>query len=494
MKDRVVKSVFWMVWSKGGVQAITLLSTIFIARLLTPADYGVIALAAIWIFPITLIAEMGLGAAIVQFSDITKEELNACFWLTNGVAALGYVALYASAPGIAQWFDSPVLATVIRINGVVLLLVAIRVVPDSLLRKRLALDKISQAELGSAVLTMPVMLVLAVSGAGVWTLVGGMLVGSFTQTALTFWFLPWKPGWTIGSERLTKVFRYSLSTLGSKLCWAVYHQADGFVLGKVSGDVVLGAYSIAKQIATLPVEKISSLVNQLASPILAELQDKHDLMQSSLLRGVRLVACIAFPMCVGMSFVAHELVHVLLTEKWSQAVPALQILCIYTAVQSIAVLLPPVLMATFRSQFLFGYTFVLLIIMPIVFFIGAEWGGGIGVALAWAAVYPILMFRMAYEALSEIGISLRIFVQQLLSLIAATACMACALVVIRWGLSAWPNELALIKLLVMVITGVLVYAASLFFIDLPMWRELQQVCSWAFGGGRGIKRTLELPA
>ena len=78
--------------------------------------------------------------------------------------------------------------------------------------------------------------------------------------------------------------------------------------------------------------------------------------------------------------------------------------------------------------------------------------------------------------------------------IAATACMACALVVIRWGLSAWPNELALIKLLVMVITGVLVYAASLFFIDLPMWRELQQVCSWAFGGGRGIKRTLELPA
>ena len=97
-----------MVWSKGGVQVITLLSTVFIARLLTPSDYGVIALAAIWIFPISLIAEMGLGAAIVQFSNLTKEELNACFWVTNAVALLCYVALYACSSVIAYWFNAPV--------------------------------------------------------------------------------------------------------------------------------------------------------------------------------------------------------------------------------------------------------------------------------------------------------------------------------------------------------------------------------------------------
>ena len=81
MKDQIAKSVFWMVWSKGGVQAISLLSTLFIARLLTPSDYGLISLAAIWIFPITLIAEMGLGSAILQFRDISDKELNGCFWL-----------------------------------------------------------------------------------------------------------------------------------------------------------------------------------------------------------------------------------------------------------------------------------------------------------------------------------------------------------------------------------------------------------------------------
>ena len=188
---------------------------------------------------------------------------------------------------------------------------------------------------------------------------------------------------------------------------------------------------------------------------------------------------------------AHDLVYVLLTEKWNQAVPALQILCIYAAVQSIGVLLPPVLMATFRSQFLFGYTFALLIIMPIAFFLGAAWGGAVGVALAWVTIYPLLMFRMAHEALSELGISLRVLFQHLSSLIAATACMASVLVLVRWTLSTLPSELAMVKLIVMTTIGILAYATSLFFLDLSMWQELQQVRAWAFGRGPVTRRTHE---
>jgi teichuronic acid exporter len=489
MNDRVAKSVFWIVWSKGGAQAISLLSTLFIARLLTPSDYGLIALATVWIFPISLIAEMGLGAAIIQFRDISEEELNGCFWLINGIALLGYVVLYASAPAISHWFNSPMLTAILRVNGLMLPLVAIRIVPDSLLRKSLAFDKISKAELIAAVLTIPTMLALALAGAGVWTLVSGILLGSFAQTVLTFWFLPWRPGWRVSGDRIRAVLEFSVSTLGSKVCWATYRQADFFVLGKISGDVVLGFYSMAKQLATLPVDKISMVVNQLALPIMAELQDKHGAIQSSFLRALRLVACMAFPMCVGTLFVAHDLVSVFLTDKWSEAVPALQILCIYAAVRSIDILLPPVLMARFRVRFLFGYSFALLAIMPLAFFAGALWGGAVGVAIAWVSIYPILMVKMANEALSELGITWRILFRQLSSSIAATGSMAIVLLVLGWSLSAMSPDFAIFRLALMIITAAIVYTSSLFLMDGAMWEELHQVYGWVAGRGIHIKRS-----
>src|ERR1700736_4102905 len=112
MKDRIARSVFWMVWSRGSVQLFSLLSTLAVARLVHPADYGLMALAAIWTSSIELLAEMGLGAAIIQFPDLDESELNACFWVTMTVAVSAYVALFLAAPSIAIWFKAPPLASV----------------------------------------------------------------------------------------------------------------------------------------------------------------------------------------------------------------------------------------------------------------------------------------------------------------------------------------------------------------------------------------------
>ena len=101
MKDRVARSLFWVVWSRGVVQVASLLSALLVARLLSPADYGLMALAGVWTYAMALIGELGLGAAIVQFRDLEDRELNACFWLVVAMAGLGYLVLYASAPAIA---------------------------------------------------------------------------------------------------------------------------------------------------------------------------------------------------------------------------------------------------------------------------------------------------------------------------------------------------------------------------------------------------------
>ena len=118
-----------------------------------------------------------------------------------------------------------------------------------------------------------------------------------------------------------------------------------------------------------------------------------------------MVAWVTFPLCMGLMVVAKDLVWVALTDAWMGAVPIIQVLSLYAMIRSMAVLLPPVLMARYRPRFLFGYNLALLGVMPLAFWLGAVWWGPVGAAMAWVTVYPLLMLRMAREALHEVSTS-----------------------------------------------------------------------------------------
>jgi len=480
VNDRLAKSVFWLVWSKGALQAISFLATIFVARLLNPSDYGLMALAGVCTGTLGLLSEAGLGAAIIQFRDLEEEDLNACFWLTMSMAGVGYLLLYIFASTIARWFDSPDLATVLRVVGLTLPLFAVRVVPDSLLRKQIRLDKISQIEIFSTVGTIPVVVGLAWVGAGVWALICGSLVTALIQSLLAFWFVPWRPGSRIGGKRFKEMFWFSLAALGSRVCWALYQQADTVVLGKVAGKVTVGIYSMAKEFATLPVNKISSVVNQLTFPVMAELQANQVALRNSLLRGIRFVAWLTFPSCIGLLLVVRDLLPVVLTEKWEPASPVIEVLCVYALISSFGVLLPPVLMAKYRARFLFVYSLTQLGIMPIAFWVGASWGGATGVAVAWVIVYPLVMVSMAREALQEAEISLDELWSQLRAPAAATLAMVAAVLLIRRGIIPPEVGFEAPRLAVTVLIGAVVYSAILWRIGDPARAELQEVARWIF--------------
>src|SRR5207249_2204737 len=110
VKERLASSVFWITWSRGVGQLVSFLSTLLVVRLLSPADYGLMAMAGIWTGILSLLNEMGMGAAIVQFQELEDDELNSCFWLTMSVAVLGYLALYLAAPSLETWFSTPMVA------------------------------------------------------------------------------------------------------------------------------------------------------------------------------------------------------------------------------------------------------------------------------------------------------------------------------------------------------------------------------------------------
>jgi teichuronic acid exporter len=454
MREQIERSFLWIVGSRGVVQVATWASTLVVARLLSPEDYGLIAMAGVWTAMIAVLAELGLGAAIVQFPEPSDGELNACFWLTIVVSGTGYLALCLAASSIAAWFAVPALADVLYVLGLILPLVALRVIPDSLLRKRLEFDKISKGEILAAVATMPVVLGLAVLGAGVWALVAGALVTTIVQAAVLFWFVRWVPGLRLGTRRLAAIFRYSLHTLGGRMLWAVYTEVDAVALGKITGSSALGYYSMAKQLALLPVEKICSIVIQIAVPVMAELQADRGRMRLVFLRSIRLVTLVTFPTSAGLAIVAPEVVPLILTERWSPVVPLLQVLTLFAATRSVAVLMPPVLMARYQTGFLLRYNAALLVTTTTAVIAGALVDGIHGAALMLVAAYPMVTAWMVVRTCRETQVSLRELLAEMQSpIIGSFAALVAVWAVHRVGAGG------LVQLAAEVTLGVIVYGA-----------------------------------
>ena len=474
----MAQSIFWLAWSRGVVQLLSFATTVLVARILVPADFGVMALAGMFIATAGLLAEMGLGGAIVQFRDLDRRELNTCFWITVTLAAIAYAVLSLGASVIATWFAVPRLAEVLPVLALGLPVNACTVVSGSLLRKRLALDRVSQAEIIGAVVTLPVMLCCALAGLGVWTLVIGSLVGWVVRGAVIFAFAPWLPGLRIGGERAKEVIHFSLTTLGITMLWAIREQSDVAVIGKITGQVTVGLYSMAKDLAMLPTAKISSVVFLLSSPMMAELQTDIAAMRRAFFRAVRLTASIALPASAGMALVADDMVAVLLGPKWLPAVPVLRLLCLYAAVRAVDVLLPPVLFARRRQRFLFWYFLALLLAVPSAAALGARWAGAPGAVMLLTPVYCGLVTIVTKEALAELKGSFSELWFETWPILAATAAMAAFVLLLREITFAGRTEPPLIELILLSVTGAVTYLGALFALGRTVIGEGVEVVSW----------------
>lgn len=478
MKDQIAKSVFWLVWSRGGIQLISFVSTLLVARWLAPGDYGLMALAGIWTATLSLIAEVGLGAAIIQFQDIEEEQLNFCFWATLILATLGYIGLYVASPSIAIWFESPKLSSVLRVAALALPFTALKVVPDSLLRKGLQLDKISQAEIVASLLTIPIMLSLAWTGMGVWALVAGAVLLPCIQTITTFRFVQWWPGLNVRGRNLKPLLKYSFTAFGTNFTWAIYSQIDSFILGKVSGEFVLGLYTMGKNLASLPVSKISTIVNQLASPMMAKLQNDNEGMRSSFLRIIRLVACVTVPMSLGLALEAEDVVKVILGNKWSETVPIVQITCLVAVVRSLEVLFPPVLFACYRGKFLFCWTVGLILIMPLFFWAGAKWNGALGVATVWVAVYPLFVTVLAREGIRELRMKWSTVIGQIIPVTTAALMMGLIVVAVRAMIPGSDTTAVVSRLILSGLMSLVVYGLGIMVQSRPLFAEVREIFTW----------------
>lgn len=427
---RFASGIAWTGAAKWGTQLVTWATTIFVARLLTPSDYGLVGMAGLFLGVTALAAEFGVGAAVVRMRDLGRSELAQLnsVSLLLGVAAFALCAL--AAPLLGRFFEAAALPAVVIVLSIAFIVDALRVVPSAILQRDLQFQELAVLESGRAIVGAMVTLVLAWYGLGYWALVGGSLAASAAGTISIVGRHPH----AFASPRMGAIqaaLTYSRRVFTGRIAWYSYSNADFLVAGKLFGQAGLGAYTIAWNLASLPVEKITSLVTQVTPAFLSAVQHDRAALRRYFLAISEGLAFLTLPATLGLAAVAEDFVLVVLGEEWRAAIVPLMLLAWYASLRSLVTILPQVLNVADEARFAMRVTLATAIVLPPAFVLaGIEWGT-IGIAATWLVVYPLCTIPLYRRTFARVGITAMDYLRQLRPAIGASLAMYASVRLVR---------------------------------------------------------------
>jgi len=451
----LMRGLAWTGAVKWLSQILSWLSTIVVARLLTPEDYGIVAMASVFIGLIGLLNEFGLGAAVVALRQLTDEQISSMHSLASLFGVCGFLLSCLVAIPAGRFYDASDVPLVIVVMGVGFAFLAMRSVPSALLEKALRFKLLAFLEGGQAMLATLTTLGLAWWGAGYWALVVGGIVGHVAVTVIFWSYHPVRYGWP-SFRSLHEALRFSSHVLVGRITWYVASNADVFIAGRILGQGVVGAYSFACTMASLPLDKITALFSRVMPAFYSSVQTDPAVLRRYLLLLTEGLALLTFPIGVGMALVAHAFVPLVLGEKWLGVVVPLQVLSCWAVFRSMFGLITPILFVTGGSRLTMLSGIFCMVAYPLAFWIGSGWGA-LGIALAWVAVQPPSWVAPYWYALRALNLSFREYLSVLWPAVISTVIMAGAVYSVR---QVFPADSSLIfQLSCEAAAGAAVYSA-----------------------------------
>jgi O-antigen/teichoic acid export membrane protein len=431
--------------------------TLFVVRLLTPDDYGMMTAGVLFVGLADLLAEAGVGKALIHKKDLVAADLAQGFTLGLILSAVLYTLLFLAAGPAAVRQDQPAFALFLRVLGLLLFLVPLRAVTGALLERDLHLAKQSAIQLGGAVAAAAFVLSLALAGMGYWALAAGTLTARLFEAACMWYASGWRPELAWPARHAWGLLRYGLHISGATLLWFVYNNSDFAALGVFGGLEVLGFYSVAFQLMTLPVQKVSAHVNHVMFAVFCKLQDDRPRIRNWFLRLTVLQTFVIMPALAGLALVAADAIPLLFKPRWAEAVLPFQLLCPVGVIMVISAALHQTLAALGRPDLTLKYNLVCACLLPAGFFSAAWLGGTLRVCLVWLVLTPLLVGGLIHCTRGVTGIGVRDVLRSQLPVLAGVACMVCCVLAIEWVLR--DDERIVLRLIAAIATGVATYTA-----------------------------------
>ena len=327
LKQKAAKGVLWSTVERFSVQGVQFLIMIVMARLLTPHDYGLIGMLAIFIAVAQSLIDSGFSQALIRKQDRTEADNNTVFYFNIVVSTLLYLILYASAPFVADFYNTPQLCPVMRVVCLSIIFNSLAVVQRALLTIRIDFKTQAKAALTAAVTSGAVGITMAYHGFGVWSLVTQQLLNLGINTGLLWLLSKWRPRLMYSWQSFHELFAFGSKLLASGLLDTVYRNIYPIVIGKLFSASSLGHYTRAHQFSEFPSSNLTGIIQRVTYPVLCEIQNDDARLASIYRRFLKLSAFIIFPLMVGLSSVAKPFVNIVLGPQWSFCGQLLQILC-----------------------------------------------------------------------------------------------------------------------------------------------------------------------
>lgn len=443
-------------------QVVTWAITLVVIRILSPADYGLLAMATVFIAFLGMFSELGLGAALVQGENVDEPLLKRTFGVVLAIHLTLAVVLFIAAPFIASFYREPQVTAVVQVLSLQFIIGGFAVVPGALLQRRMEFRVRALLDLSAAIVASGITLVMALSGAGVWSLVAGSLVGQLVKTVGTNWYSPFLHMPDFSLKGMRGLLRFGGHFTGIQVIWMFLSQVDSLICARLLGKDALGFYSVGMHLASLPSQKISGLVNQVAFPTFSRMQADIARVQTNVLFGIRILSFVAFPTLWGMSSMASDIVRLLLGEKWLAAVLPLQVLALIIPIRMIGNFVGTATQGIGRTDILLRSVVVSLVVLPLLLFVGAREWGMTGLLIGWLIASPLLFLQAMINTMPALNMKLRQVGAAMFPAALASSLMYGAVALTRQALTSVQGDV--IHLVVMVLAGAATYVtASLLF-------------------------------
>lgn len=469
-KDTTVSGVKWSVIGRIGQNIIVFVIGVVLARLLSPAEFGLLGMIGVIVGFAKIFTELGFGAALIQKKEISQEELSSVFWLNLAGGTLLTVLFIVLAPAIARFYQTPELRLITAFISFNFLISSVVIIQNTLLTKEINFKYISYIEILANLIAGSVAIYMAAVGYGVWSLVAQSLLISVTTAALMWFFSSWRPSFTFRIGAIKALLKFSLNHLGNRSMnyWA--RNLDNLLIGKFLGSGSLGVYSKSYAIMLLPLQNVSHVLSRVMFPALSKIQDDREKVRQVFLRITRVIALITFPMMTGLFVVVEPFVLVVFGEQWSGMIPILQVLCLVGMIQSIGTLNGNLYLSQGRADLQFRVGIVLKAVVFIGIVTGIKWGV-LGVAIGYATASAINSYPSFKFAGRLVGLTYRDLLKNLKSTFFISVVMA----VIVWGVGyfipvSWPLWLLLV---LQVLLGIILYSAFVYFLKPPSYVDLR---------------------
>lgn len=328
LKEKTVRGISWSLAEQFGLQGLRLVIGIILARILDPADYGLIGMIAVFFAVAQVFIDGGFSISYIQKKEVNAEDANTVFYTNLLTSILVYAALWFSAPAIARFYSQPQLVDLTRVLSVVLIINSFNIIQVARLTRDVDFRRKTLISLAATVGSGLLGIIAAIKGLGVWSLVIQQIAGRLFTTVF-FWITSrWRPGFSFSSASFKKMFSFGAWALASNLLRTIFDNIYTLTIGRMFPVAQVGYYTKAQQFQLLASQNLVSAIGAVSFPVLSKLQGDIVQLTAAMRKFMRSSLFFILPLLITLLITARPFTLIFLTEKWAPMIPLLQLLCL----------------------------------------------------------------------------------------------------------------------------------------------------------------------